>query len=163
MSNYYNHKSEVSALNQEKSSSSNQCSWNSKPLSKYAVPASLILGDVHGQYSDLIKLFEYGGFPGDTNYLFLGDYVDRGKMSIQCICLLMAYKIKHPENFFLLRGNHECSSINRIYGFYDECIPLIIQAKENITLNFGRPSLMFSTSCPYALSQTKRFCVCMED
>ncbi|CAG8635068.1 197_t:CDS:2, partial [Dentiscutata heterogama] len=84
-------------------------------------PPVKIVGDVHGQYTDLLRLFEMCGYPPTANYLFLGDYVDRGKQSLETILLLLCYKIKFPENFFLLRGNHECANVTRVYGFYDEC------------------------------------------
>jgi serine/threonine-protein phosphatase PP1 catalytic subunit len=80
-----------------------------------------VVGDIHGQYHDLLRLFEFGGFPPSSNYLFMGDYVDRGKQSLEVMILLLVYKLKYPENFFMLRGNHECAAITRIYGFYDEC------------------------------------------
>jgi serine/threonine-protein phosphatase PP1 catalytic subunit len=76
-------------------------------------PPVKIVGDVHGQYTDLIRLFEMCGFPPAANYLFLGDYVDRGKQSLETILLLLCYKVKYQENFFLLRGNHECANVTR--------------------------------------------------
>jgi serine/threonine-protein phosphatase PP1 catalytic subunit len=80
-----------------------------------------VVGDIHGQYSDLLRIFKLCGMPPKANYLFLGDYVDRGKQSLETIFLLLCLKIKYPENVFLLRGNHECASITKVYGFYDEC------------------------------------------
>ncbi|KAF7939142.1 uncharacterized protein EAE97_007223 [Botrytis byssoidea] len=90
------------------------------PLIELEAPVKVV-GDIHGQYSDLIRMFEMCGFPPSSNFLFLGDYVDRGKQSLETILLLLCYKIKYPENFFLLRGNHECANVTRVYGFYDEC------------------------------------------
>lgn len=75
-----------------------------------------IFGDLHGQFGDLMRLFEEYGTPstaGDItyiDYLFLGDYVDRGAHSLETICLLLALKIEHPKSVHLIRGNHEASA-----------------------------------------------------
>lgn len=82
----------------------------------------IIVGDIHGSIEDLVKLLKAFGNPKETKFLFLGDYVDRGANSIGVISLLLAYKCKYPENVYLIRGNHEFSHINRVYGFYEEVI-----------------------------------------
>mmetsp|Transcript_25926 Transcript_25926/g.53196 ORF Transcript_25926/g.53196 Transcript_25926/m.53196 type:complete len:338 (+) Transcript_25926:84-1097(+) len=91
---------------------------NVKPV---PVPVTVV-GDVHGQVFDLLEMFRIGGPVPHTNYLFLGDYVDRGPFSVETIVLLALLKLSHPERITLLRGNHESRQITQVYGFYAECV-----------------------------------------
>lgn len=90
-------------------------------------PPVKIFGNIHGDYHDLMRFFDIWKAPcesGDIagfDYLFLGNYVDRGPQSLEVLCLLLALKLKYPKQIFLLRGNHEDRKVNRYLGFGQEC------------------------------------------
>lgn len=91
-----------------------------EPNIKRVSSPTLVIGDIHGQFADLLQIFNTHGTPENASYVFLGDFVDRGENSIECILYLLIYKIYYPTNITLLRGNHEQKIINKTYGFYDE-------------------------------------------
>lgn len=82
----------------------------------------VVVGDIHGQYYDLVHMLTKAGAPSDMNYLFLGDYVDRGIYGLECMLLLIAIKINYPKTFILLRGNHESRNMTESFTFRSEVI-----------------------------------------
>lgn len=82
-----------------------------------------VVGDIHGQYYDFVKLLDVGGDPTSTNtqYIFLGDYVDRGSYSVEVLALIFCLKIRYTKHIWMLRGNHECRQMTSFFNFRDEC------------------------------------------
>ena len=103
-------------------------------VQKIPAPVSIV-GDIHGQYHDLVELFRLGGPAPDTNYLFLGDYVDRGYYSVECVTLVVALKVRYPSRITILRGNHESRQITQVYViyFFSRTYRRIIQNENNNT------------------------------
>ncbi|CAB5390900.1 unnamed protein product [Rhizophagus irregularis] len=98
------------------------CVSISAPVTVESVFFIYYVGDIHGQFYDLIEIFRIGGYCPSTNYLFLGDYVDRGLFSVETISLLTCLKLRYPHRVQLVRGNHESRAVTQTYGFYTECV-----------------------------------------
>jgi protein phosphatase len=115
-----------------------QMRLQAQPLKVDVTPPCKVFGSLHGQYIDLMRFFDTWKFPGESqsggdiqanDYVFLGNYVDRGVYSLETICLLLALKVKYPKQIHLLRGSHEDRRINISAGFGEECR---VRLKENI-------------------------------
>ena len=110
-----------------------------------------VFGDVHGQYQDLMRFFDLWGSPTDhgngdieaNDYLFLGDYVDRGSNSLETVCLLIALKVRYPDQIHLLRGNHEDRLINNVFGFGEECANRLGEDVASPTSVYSKLNLLF--------------------
>lgn len=94
---------------------------NEPNLIEVAEP-TVIVGDIHGQYFDLVHMLEKAGSPEKLNYVFLGDYVDRGIYSVECVVLLMCMKCNFPKTLYLMRGNHECRNLTEHFTFREEVL-----------------------------------------
>ena len=116
-------------------------------------PPLYICGDLHGQFTDLLRVFNSCRAPPNSTFLFLGDYVDRGKQSIEVICLLLALKLRYPKNVYMLRGNHECVEMAEMFGFAAECKKKV---SDSILYTFNE---VFETMPLAAVVGKKIFCV----
>lgn len=137
----------------------NLCTTSIEKMSSFKaivdIPSPIVLvGDLHGNIHDLLRILRKFGTPPETRYLFLGDYVDRGQYSVLVISFILALLCKYPDHIYVLRGNHEFSHINRAYGFYQE-----------IKLNYNDDGLwirfqeVFSHIPLAAIVQESVFCV----
>lgn len=93
----------------------------SEPPEENVAPRLTVCGDTHGQYYDVLNIFELNGYPSPSNpYLFNGDFVDRGSFSVEVILTFLLFKMSMPDAIYLTRGNHETKNMNKIYGFEGE-------------------------------------------
>lgn len=113
-----------------------------------------VCGDIHGHFEDMLEIFKICGLPPYTRYLFLGDYVDRGPKSVEVIMLLCIFKIKYPDSFYMIRGNHECMSITQIYGFERE-----IQVKYRSEALYNEFEPLFNSFPLAAVINNSIFCI----
>ncbi|XP_030379282.1 serine/threonine-protein phosphatase PP1-like [Scaptodrosophila lebanonensis] len=128
-------------------------SFMTQPMCLSVKEPVCLVGDIHGQFEDLIRIFTHNGLPPKKRYLFLGDYVDRGKNSVEVMTLLLCYKVKFPDCFYLLRGNHESEGLNMEYGFFDEC-------KRRFTIKLFKSFVDCYNCMPVAAVVSKRIFCC---